>query len=364
MNESILINLSKIGKHGTGMYNFSNDVLSTLADNEISFDILASKGVSYVHEEKNRIEVPEWVSSGASVSVLRPVLWQFYMMTAKYPYKYALSTTHHFLPQIHHQIATVHDLRPYYYPDSVSQKIYFHCILPKKIKKSDGIFTVSETTKKAIHSVYGVPSDKIHVIGNIVDTTDFAFHEGGKREKYLLAVGATWKHKNIIELIENSKFWEKKYNLVIVSGEGKYHDLLCRKVKEMDLGTKTKFLSFVERDKLISLYQKASALVFPSIDEGFGIPPLEAMSCGTPAIVSDIPVFREIYEAAPIYVKLGDKESWKMAFEKLEDKDLLSEKQKLGFMQAKKYTRERFESRLMTALDDVWPELDIKRNME
>ncbi len=364
MNEPILINLSKIGKHGTGMYNFSNDVLSTLTDNNIFFDILASKGVSYVHEGKNRIEAPEWVSSGANVSALRPVFWQLYMMTAKYPYKYALSTTHHFLPQIHHQIATVHDLRPYYYPDSVSQKIYFHCILPKKIKKADGIFTVSETTKKAIHGVYCVPSDKIHVIGNIVDTTDFSFYAGEEREKYLLAVGATWKHKNIIELIENNEFWKEKYNLVIVSGEGKYRDFLCRKVKEKGLDANVKFLSFVERDRLISLYQKASALVFPSIDEGFGIPPLEAMSCGTPAIVSDIPVFREIYESAPIYVNLGNKESWKMAFKQLEDKALLSEKQKLGFMQAKKYTRERFESRLMMALDDVWPELGIKRDMQ
>ena len=91
--------------------------------------------------------------------------------------------------------------------------------------------------------------------------------------------------------------------------------------------------------------------------EGFGIPPLEAAACGVPVIVSDIPVFRELYGEFPIYVRLKDEQSWREAFDLLQDPRFVERKKALGLSKSKEFTKERMCMELVNAIQGVWPDL-------
>ena len=99
------------------------------------------------------IYTPIWVSNTKKVSKLRPILWFIYSwflslkIKLKYPEQLCVSTTHHSLPMIKHQAITIHDLRPYFYPDSTLQKIYFRWLLPKAIHQCEKVLTVSNAVK-------------------------------------------------------------------------------------------------------------------------------------------------------------------------------------------------------------------------
>jgi glycosyltransferase involved in cell wall biosynthesis len=94
--------------------------------------------------------------------------------------------------------------------------------------------------------------------------------------------------------------------------------------------------------------------------EGFGIPPLEAMACGVPVIVSDIEVFRETYGGVPIYVELNNPESWKQAFDSLEDSQLIMARRLLGLELVRSFSLERMSISLMHAIEAIWPDLPQK----
>ncbi len=169
-------------------------------------------------------------------------------------------------------------------------------------------------------------------------------------------VGATWRHKNAHELIANADLWVDRYQLKILAGKSAYAQELRELVRVVGSGD-IEFVEYVADDELVSLYQNAAALVYPSVMEGFGIPPLEAAACGTPVIVSDVEVFREIYADFPIYVKLGDRNSWRLAFHELEDDGAMEAKIRRGIERASEFTKARMCEQLTLALREIWPEI-------
>lgn len=94
-------------------------------------------------------------------------------------------------------------------------------------------------------------------------------------------------------------------------------------IKQRNLEDIVEIKGFVSDKELHELYRNCSALVYPSLWEGFGIPPLEAMRYRKPVILSNIDVFREIFEDAAIYINIGDNLSWKNAFNILKDNILI-----------------------------------------
>jgi glycosyltransferase involved in cell wall biosynthesis len=169
-------------------------------------------------------------------------------------------------------------------------------------------------------------------------------------------VGASWKHKNAIEVLEEHDSWERAFRLKILAGDGQYCEQLKQRATELGISEKVDFLHVVSEAGLDSLYRGCSALVYPSRMEGFGLPPLEAMAYGKPVIVSDIPVFREILEDAPYFVELGNSESWKLAFsEVLRARSEAEARRSMeGVALASKYSRERMCIALTAALEAIW----------
>lgn len=331
----MIVNLSRLGKSGTGMWQYSIKFVDELHKlNQLSGIVCSEENVNKVQGYGVKlVVVPNCVSNTSKISLIRPLLWFFYSYFLAFRLKLlskqctVVSTTHHALPFYRNQVITVHDIRPYYYPDSFFQKIYFHFVLPRALKRCKHIITVSYTVKDKIHKVFGCPAQKISVIYNAIDT--MLFSPRHEKENYLLAVGASWKHKNIDTLLNVANIWKNDYKLIVIAGRTRYVDELKDYIANNDLGKHISVQHEVPIEKLVEYYQNASALVYPSIDEGFGIPPIEALSCLTPVIVSDIPVFKEVLSDVAIYVKPKSYDSWCSAFTKLSSEVMRSNEWKM-----------------------------------
>lgn len=355
----ILINASRIGPVG-GLHTFALDVLSCVSRSYPHVNAILPAGTE---APKNVVvyEVPGWIGSSARVLKIRPIVWWLYMFVFSMRHRSCriLSTTHHALPLAKRQIVTVHDLRPYFLPDNWIQKAYFHFLLPGILRRCDSVITVSETSKKTIVSTYGIAEDKVHVVHNAVAQRAVSIEAPALNEdqsRFLLMVGASWPHKNAAEVLQNHALWKQRYRLKILMGAGQYREYLQHLAKDLKIESQVDFLINIADSELDLLYRNCSALIYPSRMEGFGLPPLEAMAYGKVTIVSDIPVFRELFGEVPIYVELGNKLSWEKALDELENIQLSGslKRQIAGQKLAASFTRERMTVALTKAIESGW----------
>lgn len=150
------------------------------------------------------------------------------------------------------------------------------------------------------------------------------------KEPYLLYVGNAHPHKNVPALIKAAEILKLK--LVLVGSDEFFYPRLP-KSKYMEV------VGSVPNSQIVNWFRHAAALVTASKMEGFGIPPLEAMSVGCPAIVSDIPVFHEVYGSAAVYFNQNDPQDIAKVISKtLADKKLLKKMIERGYKQAAKYS--------------------------
>ncbi|WP_234832128.1 glycosyltransferase, partial [Salmonella enterica] len=210
------------------------------------------------------VTVPNIVSNTSKTSRLRPLVWYVYSywlalrVLIKFGNKKLVCTTHHTIPLLRNQTITIHDIRPFYYPDSLIQKVYFRFLLKMSVKRCKHVLTVSYTVKDSIAKTYNVDSEKISVIYNSVSKSDFI--QKKEKENYFLAVGASWPHKNIHSFIKNKKVWSDSYNLIIVCGRTDYAMSLQQMVVDLKLTDKFSSLSIIVlQTDYIVMSQKLSA---------------------------------------------------------------------------------------------------------
>ncbi len=198
-------------------------------------------------------------------------------------------------------VISIMDLIPILYPKMVTpiyaaqSKFYF----PKILKSADQIIAISNNTKQDIINWLKIDPDKIHVTHLGVSEK---FHVSNEEEittlkqkyqlkdPFILFVGALEPKKNIPTLIKAFHLCLKKepsLNLVIAGRKSWKYEAIFQLINDLNLQSKVRYLNFIPYDDLPSLYSAATAFVFPSSYEGFGFPPLEAMKCGTPVIVSN-----------------------------------------------------------------------------
>jgi glycosyltransferase involved in cell wall biosynthesis len=316
-----------------------------------------------IPESRILVSAPDNVAIGSGkLSALRRLRW---LNSLVFDHDCLVYTpTHHGLPNQMGQIITVHDLICLRFPKQhMAQYFYFRYYLPRILKKCRAVFTVSETTRQDIAEIYGYPKNNIFVVPNGVDVSDFSPAASSFVDApYLLMVGGRYPHKNVEEVLDMAMFWKDKYRLIVTSCGGAYRKHLEKKVRDKNLADRVRFEDYLTKDMLLKLYQCASALVYPSRWEGFGIPPLEALACGTPVIASDISVHREVLGDAAIFVKLGDSQSWKNAFQSLLQPELVASYLVSAQHCLAKYTWEHAVDALEVALFEVEPRLkEIKR---
>ncbi|MBV7272378.1 glycosyltransferase family 4 protein [Clostridiaceae bacterium UIB06] len=200
-------------------------------------------------------------------------------------------------------VITLHDVIPYKMPETVSDRYLkiFHEHIPKIVEMCDGIITVSDYSKRDIMEAFNFPENKIfvtHLAGeDIYKPLNKSLSKEISKKYYsldsdfILYVGGFSPRKNIIGLIESFSqllsVYKKDIRLVIAGQKGKSYDCYKKRTEELNISDKVIFPGFISVDHLPYIYNAAKLFVYPSFYEGFGLPPIEAMSCGIPVIASN-----------------------------------------------------------------------------
>jgi glycosyltransferase involved in cell wall biosynthesis len=217
-------------------------------------------------------------------------------------------------------VVTIHDIIHLRFPQYFSkvQRAYSHSMIWHALRNAAYVITDSEFTKRDILTTFRVPEQKIRVIplgvGNHYNPVPRgkrmeAFRtKFGIRGAFVLYVGNIKPHKGVPTLLESFKMLRrhKDLELVLVGGTLDQDPVIARQVLDSGLMGRIKELGRLTEDDLVTAYSAAEILVMPSLYEGFGLPALEAMACGTPVIVSDAASLPEIAGDAALQFRAGN----------------------------------------------------------
>ena len=206
-------------------------------------------------------------------------------------------------------IVSIHDLLYSHYPNYLSpiKKIVYDALTKLAITKSNGIITLSNYSKNDIIQFFKCSNEKIKVIPCAYNKNDFKVNLDKNKisssklkynitSDYILYVGNHKPHKNLHRLIEAFSLVSKfiPHTLVIGGYKDKRYSDLYSLPNLFNINDRIHFAGQLEGDDLPLIYSGAALFVFPSLHEGFGIPPLEAMACGTPVLVSSFASLPEV----------------------------------------------------------------------
>jgi len=236
-------------------------------------------------------------------------------------------------------VVTIHDIISILFPETIpfASRMFYSKWMPFSYRKAKKIITISNSTKRDIIRVLGIAEDKITVIPlgydkKIEKKLDKSEIENVRKnnklpENYLLHIGTLEPRKNLDFLIEVFSEVIKKdksdLHLVITGKKGWYYEGLFEKVKQLSLEEKVIFTGYVDEQDKAAIYQGAKVFTFPSIYEGFGLPPLEAMAAGVPVISSDTSSMPEVVGKAGILLSPHDKSGWVKAIREVSGSEKL-----------------------------------------
>lgn len=254
------------------------------------------------------------------------------------------------------QILTVHDLTMIKFPGQRGEKVSLRhgLMLKKACENADMIISISHSTKEDIKKYFSIDDEKIRVIYLAADAiykkVNQALAKDILRKKYkivfpyILFVSTLEPRKNLENLLKafdkfSSSPEGKNYCLILAGKMGWNTKSIENTYGNMVNKHKVKFMGFVPDEDLVYLYNCASLLCYPSIYEGFGIPILEAMSCGCPVLTSDISSMPEVGGDAVYYAQPSDYLSIYQGMKKVICDKILSRKMiSKGLIQAKKFS--------------------------
>ncbi|MDA8434249.1 MAG: glycosyltransferase family 1 protein [Nitrospiraceae bacterium] len=231
--------------------------------------------------------------------------------------------------------------------------------LRENVSRSERIIVNTRFIRDEAVEVLKVPAEKIDVIplaaagryreDPAAPRPSVEAGRAGGRD-YLLYAGTVEPRKNLMTLIRAYREVRSKYDiaLVIAGGFGWLYDDIISYPEQLGLGKDVIFTNYVGDETLRRLYQSATVFIYPSLYEGFGIPPLEAMACGAPVVVSDIPPHREVSGDAALFFPPADHEALAGAVERLLSSGSLREEMKQrGLKKASEYSWRRVAGETM-----------------
>jgi glycosyltransferase involved in cell wall biosynthesis len=248
-------------------------------------------------------------------------------------------------------VVTVHDLSFRLFPEGFrgANRTYLQILTARSMRRARRVIAVSESTRQDLVRLYGLAPDRVDVVYNGVDAAFrplplekvIAFRaRKGLPERFLLFVGTLEPRKNIVRLVEAyARLPKPRSPLVLVGGKGWFYDQVFLRVEDLDLADEVFFVGYVPAEELPWWYNAAAALVYPSLYEGFGLPALEAMACGTPVVTSTTSSLPEVVGQAGILVEPTDVAALTAALQRvLQDGALRAQMRTAGLAQAARFS--------------------------
>ena len=222
-------------------------------------------------------------------------------------------------------LLTVHDLSFVHFPETFPQPLvsYLNHVVPWSVARSTHVLADSEATRDDLLDVWGVLPDKVSVLYSGVSTafkpvSDVREMTAVRRryhlddQPYFLAVGTVQPRKNYEMLIRafGQIAANVPHTLAIAGGKGWMEEGMLNEVSRLGLEQRVRFLGFVDDADLPALYSAADLMAMPSLYEGFGLPILEAMACGTAAIIANTSSLPEVGGSAALQLPPEDTAAW------------------------------------------------------
>lgn len=297
--EEFFINGRFLTKPITGVGRFALEICKSLQEEGIEFTLLVPKIY------KDKLDNPfgfniKYLGSSNSHIWEQLFLWIFMLKKSN-----ALLVNFSGLGPVlvKNKIITIHDLSFFHRPQWFSKGYYYfyRIFTPLAARWSQNIITVSEFSKSEILKYLKIDKDKITVVynGNSFTNSNSQNVEAPNR-KFILGVSSLDPRKNHRLLLRAFERIKDQFDmdLILVGKSDKHFNFKLGDGIKLD---RVRFTGYVSDEELQNLYQNASLFVYPSLYEGFGIPPLEAIFHGCPILISDIPVFHEVFRDAAVY---------------------------------------------------------------
>jgi glycosyltransferase involved in cell wall biosynthesis len=287
--------------------------------------------------------------------------------------------TEHLLPPLRGvpTVLTVHDMIFKLFPEHQKRLNYWYlnATMPLYCRRADAIVTVSESSKRDIVQHYGLDPARVNVIyeaaaPEFVPSAPDAMDEVRRRyslpQQFMIHVGTIEPRKNLTRLVEALQRLRKSglaIPLVVVGGKGWLYDEFFLRLEQSDVGDAVYFPGYVPSTDLPAIYSAASLAVTPSVYEGFGLPILEAMACGTPVVSSDASSLPELGGEAARYFDPSDVEVMAETIGEVWGSEMLrNEMREKGLMQAAKFSWERAAEETRAVYESILPSADRRED--
>jgi glycosyltransferase involved in cell wall biosynthesis/ubiquinone/menaquinone biosynthesis C-methylase UbiE len=278
-------------------------------------------------------------------------------------------------PREHHGalVVTIHDVSFLLQPQFHTEANRLHCLQGtlNAALYADRIIAVSMRTKQDLMDYFAIPEERIRVIHEAprkvyspernVEVIRGALERLGIFHNFILFVGSLEPRKNLKTLLQAYARYVKQHAgqewLVVAGGKGWLNDDLSQVAAELGIAERVKFLGYVQEIDLRVLYSAAKLFVYPSIYEGFGLPPLEAMACGAPVITSNTSALPEVVGDAALLIDPHNSDELCQAMQRvLCDGDLRLRMRREGLTRAKLFSWEQTAEETLAVYWEVCPE--------
>lgn len=328
-------------KNKTGTENYSYQLLKNIA----SIDTQNRYLIYIKTNQKKEVDSIKWPGNFEFVEIKLPRLWtQVGLAWRTFIDKIdVLFVPSHTLPLIRpanlKTVITVHDLGAEYLPalHQFKQVLYLRVMTHYQLKTASRIIAVSEATKEDLRRRVGIKNSRIEVIYEGIDNKVFKKLSNDllrsilnkyklQKNKYFFFVGTIQPRKNLERIIKAyARFLQDNpdYQLILAGGRGWDSEAIYSLPKELGIEESVRFIGRVTDEDVVGLYNGATALVYPSLFEGFGLPIIEAFACGCPVITSNTSSMPEVAGKAAILVDPYNIEGIYKVMEQLASRDVL-----------------------------------------
>lgn len=270
------------------------------------------------------------------------------------------------------QVVTVHDLAFLFYPEAAMPSLhrYLNVVVPRSVRRADHLLADSHNTAKDLQDQWQIAAEHITVVQGAVDHERFQpvtdtqqLAEVRRRygigdHPFILGLSTLQPRKNFARLIE--AFHQARqtaklpHRLIIGGGKGWLFDEIFARVQALELTDDVLFPGYIADADLPALYTAAEVFAFPSLYEGFGLPVIEALACGTPVLTADNSCLPEAAGPGALYVKAEQVESIAEGLVTLaENASLRQQLRTLGLAHAAQFTWQRSAAQLLAAYQKV-----------